>query len=392
MATRVVFACGDYPMFGGAATNAYALTKWVDAMAGYRAICVVANPSGLSQEQLDPDKKGFVCHVQDWESSDVGSNITELLEGVPDVIYAKKCSVGWCLQGMFPEAKTHYILSSVISSELDWSGKDKSLLQSHETIPKCIRDLTFTDASIVANSEASKRILLNFNSKANIRVAYTSVITNQNGNYTFLELPNARWASGNPDGATCLSTPGTYTVRYVPEPGPPEGRLVAGGDWEQREYDIGFASSCCDRSVKNIKLFLDIASASEFRHKQKIVIGRNSQRYKGIHNCTCLDLLDHDLLIARLSSIKLIMITSHYESLSNFMMEAANQGCNVLVSDTVGGSEFIDDRCIAHSKDDFVEKAKTLLREQVECIKSEFDYTERQLFDDLLLGEPRHPS
>ena len=38
---KIIFASGDYPMFGGAATNIYALTKCLNSKKNFKAICVI---------------------------------------------------------------------------------------------------------------------------------------------------------------------------------------------------------------------------------------------------------------------------------------------------------------------------------------------------------------
>jgi glycosyltransferase involved in cell wall biosynthesis len=86
----------------------------------------------------------------------------------------------------------------------------------------------------------------------------------------------------------------------------------------------------------------------------------------------------------KLKETKLVIITSYYESLSNFMIESLNMGCNILISDTIGGSEFINNLCIANSDDDFILKTEKLLNEKVNCVKN-FEYSEKKLFEDLQL-------
>jgi glycosyltransferase involved in cell wall biosynthesis len=346
---KILFGSGDFPYFGGAATNIYALTKWLNSKEDFKAICVINYTQELTSVQLDPDNTDAIYHIKDWKNKNIKNDILNLLGGEPDIIYIKKYIVGHYLKILFPETQFIYILSSVISSEYDWHNKDKTTLYTEGIIPKCIRDLTFTD-KIIANSEISKKILFNFNNNVDISVAYTSFIVNHKNDFSFLKIDD------NTDS-----------------------------DWQTRKYDFAFASSCCNREIKNIKLFIDIINNNEFSNKNKIIIGKNSHKYTNIDNCTCLDILNHDTLMQKLKDVKLVIISSYYESLSNFMIEALNSGCNILISDTIGGSEFIIDECVCQTKLEFIEKANILLQNQVRCIKPGFNYTEEMLFSDLML-------
>ena len=346
---KIIFASGDFPLFGGAATNVYALTKWLNSKEFFKAITVINYKLKLSIDKLDPHGTGCVYHIQDWKQENIKNDILNLLDGEPDAIYIKKWIVGHYLKLLFPNSKIFYILSSVISSEYDWKNKDKTSLYTEEIIPKCIRDLTFTD-KIIANSKISQSILLSFNKDTDVNIAYTSFIINNGKKHSFLEINN-----------------------NIDE------------NWNNRKYDIGFASSCCNRDIKNIKLFIDIITNQRFDDKQKLIVGKNSEQYNSIENCTCFDILHHDDLMELIKNTKLIIITSHYESLSNFMIESINSGCNILISNTIGGSEFILDKCIANTNSDFLKKTSILLEKKVKCLKNDFTYSEDKLMNDLFL-------
>ena len=192
---------------------------------------------------------------------------------------------------------------------------------------------------------------MTFNKDTDVNIAYTSFIINNGRKHSFLELNN-----------------------NIDE------------NWKNRKYDIGFAASCCNRDIKNIKLFIDIITKPQLIEKTKIIVGKNSEQYRNIEKCTCFDILHHDDLMKQIKNTKLIIITSHYESLSNFMIESINSGCNVLISDTIGGNEFIVDECIANTDSEFLEKTSILLEKQVNCLKNDFRYSEDKLMNDLLLN------
>lgn len=344
--TRVILCSGDHPYYGGAATNMYALTKFFNSKNNVRAIGVIGNSDFLTNDQLDHDNIGCIYHIRNYSDINIKYDIIRLLGGAPDVIYAKKYIVGYNLKKLFPDCKIIYILSSVIASEYNDADRNRPEI---DMIPQCIKELTFTD-KIICNSKKSKNILLNYNKNADVKVAYTSLIINDGKYYNFINLNESSNMLNN---------------------------------WNFRKYDIAFVSSCCNRKIKNIELFLKIISHDNFRIKNKLIIGNNSCQYSYMENCVCTGLLKHNALINMLKNIKLVIITSYYDSLPNIMLESLNNGCNVLINDNIGGTEFLNDMCIAHSYDEYIEKTNYLINNNINCIKNRFNYTESNLYDDL---------
>lgn len=348
---KVIFASGDYPFFGGAATNIYALTKWFNSNNDFKAICIFNFQNNIEISKLDPDNTNNTYLITNWNNLDnIKHDILMLLEGEPELIYVKKWILGYYLKKIFPKCKIIYLLSSVISSEIIY--KDTHVANDmifDNNIPNCIKELTLTD-QIITNSEISKNILLNYNNKTNVRVAYTSLIINKENRFKFINL-NCKIDKTN---------------------------------WKNRIYDIGFVSSSCDRSVKNINLFINIINNNKIRNYKKVIIGSDSEKYVGINNCQYFGLLNHDELILKLMNTKLIIITSYYESMSNLMFEALYHGCNILIGKNIGGSEFIVDRCISNTFEDFVDKTLELVNTSVDCLKQNINYDEKQLISDLM--------
>jgi glycosyltransferase involved in cell wall biosynthesis len=272
-----------------------------------------------------------------------------MLNGLPDNIYIKKTVIGLNLKIIFPESKIYYILSSVIDSDKLENIKENEVFKNTELIPDVIKKLTLSE-KIIVNSNLSKNILLNYNNKANIDIAYTSFLINSNKYCDFLDLKNKQ-----------------------------------NNDWDNRIYDIGFIASCCNRNVKNIKLFKEIVNNEIFNSDVKLIIGKNSSNHSDIKNSICFDLLKHNEVLEKLKKTKLIIISSIYESLSNLMIESIMCGCNILISDTIGGREFINDDCVANNLNDFIHKANILKKNKINCIKDNFNYTINDLVKGLYL-------
>jgi len=347
---KLIFASGDYPFFGGAATNIYALVKYFK-LNNYNVIGLILNTSDLKKEIYDPENIGCMYHIKKFNNKyKIKEDIIKMLNGIPDNIYIKKTVIGLNLRKIFPESKIYYILSSVIDSNKLKNIKKKIIPDIiTELIPDSIKKITLSE-KIIVNSELSKKILLNYNNKANIDIAYTSFLINSNKNYKFLDLN-----SKNND------------------------------NWNNRVYDIGFIASCCNRKIKNIKLFKKIVNNPIFNSDVKLIIGKNSRNHIDIKNSICFDLLKHDEILEKLKNTKLIIICSIYESLSNLMIESIMCGCNILINDTIGGREFINDDCVANNLNDFVNKANILKKNKINCIKNNFNYTINDLIKGLYL-------
>jgi glycosyltransferase involved in cell wall biosynthesis len=346
---RIIFASGDYPFFGGAATNVYALIKYFK-FNNYNVIGLILNTSDLKKENYDPENIGCMYHIRNFDNkSKIKEDIIKMLNGIPDNIYIKKTVIGLNLRTIFTESKIYYILSSVIDSDKLENIKKNDVFKNTELIPDVIQKLTLSE-KIIVNSELSKKILLNYNNKANIDIAYTSFLINSNKHYDFLNIKNNQ-----------------------------------NDDWDNRIYDIGFIASCCNRTVKNIKLFKEIVNNPIFNCDVKLIIGKNSSNHSDIKNSIWFDLLNHDEILEKLKKTKLIIISSIYESLSNLMIESIMCGCNILISDTIGGREFINDNCVANNLNDFINKANILKKNKINCIKDNFNYTINDLVKGLYL-------
>ena len=279
---KIIFASGDYPFFGGAATNVYALVKYFK-LNNYNVIGLILNTLDLKKEIYDPENIGCMYHIQNFDNkSKIKEDIIKMLNGPPDNIYIKKTVIGLNLQTIFQESKIYYILSSVIDSDkLETIKKDDILSNINELIPDTIKKLTLTE-KIIVNSRLSKKILLSYNKQANIDIAYTSFLINSNKHCDFLNLKNKQ-----------------------------------NNNWNNRLYDIGFIASCCNRKVKNIKLFKKIVNNKMFNSDLKIIIGKNSSNHSDIKKSICFfeivkegvnDVLCHLQLINILFSLNIILV------------------------------------------------------------------------------------
>ena len=301
---------------------------------GHNTVGLIVNNNYLSDIQIDPDNIKKMIHIVDFAVENKKEEIIKILEGIPDIIYVKKYILGYNLKKIFPNSTIIYILSSVVSSEQTWEIEINNT--SNYVVPEIFKEF-LSDDIIIVNSELSKNILKKFNDKLNINIAHTSFIINQNQNFNFLNLNKIE----------CDVT-----------------------NWQNRKYDFGFVASDCSRKVKNIELFLKIVNDNRYLFNTKVIVGKNSSNYKVNTNCKYYDLLKHDELIDLLLNTKLIIIPSHYESLSNLMFEAINYGCNILISDNIGGREFINDNCVANTLIEFKNQADMLISTQHNCIQN----------------------
>ena len=346
---KILFASGDYPFNGGSATNIYMLSLWLNRCTQYDSYCIFNYIHYLDKIQLDPYNCKNVYQIQNWNNKLIKTELIKFLNGVPDIIYVKKTIVGHKLEVLFPNSTIYYLLSSVLDSENNWYKYDNintNYLYNKELIPLSIKVLTENNKKIIVNSNLAKQILLNYNTNVNISIAYTSFVNN---NFNF------------------------------------NNNFISDNYWNNRPFDICFISSSCDRSTKNIKLFIDIIKNPQFKDNKKCIIGDNSRQFSYIDNCTCVNRISGCEIIDYLKKTKLVIIPSKYDSMPNVMFEALQSQCNVLISSNVGGTEILVDSCIASSLDEFIQKTSTLIKNKIECINNSFKYSETQLLTDLKL-------
>lgn len=95
-------------------------------------------------------------------------------------------------------------------------------------------------------------------------------------------------------------------------------------DFEKRKYDYALIVSNFDRKIKNIEHSIRFLRGK----KNVILIGKGSSKYKS-HNFTCVELINMNELENYYKQIKYIVQDSFYESCSNVKIESLFNGCKI---------------------------------------------------------------
>ena len=134
-----------------------------------------------------------------------------------------------------------------------------------------------------------------------------------------------------------------------------------------RKYDIAFIASNFMRKIKNPELAYKLFE--KFPDSNKIAIGKESDYFNVIINTVTMGLITQKEIAEILSETKLLIIPSHFDSSPSVMSEAVLNGCNILLSKSVGWNETIDERCVVQNfqnHDEWTSKIEYLIKNESE--------------------------
>jgi len=101
-------------------------------------------------------------------------------------------------------------------------------------------------------------------------------------------------------------------------------QLSQDDNFKKRKYEYGLIVSNFNRNIKNID-----ESISFLKDKQNVIlIGKNSSQFK-TYGFECIDLVEHDKMSEYYKQIKYLQQDSFYESCSNVKIEALFNGCKI---------------------------------------------------------------
>tara|TARA_B110000971_G_C20038478_1_gene515971 strand:+ start:619 stop:3873 length:3255 start_codon:yes stop_codon:yes gene_type:complete len=106
--------------------------------------------------------------------------------------------------------------------------------------------------------------------------------------------------------------------------------------FDSREFLLIAVASSWERIVKNVELVFNIYN--KYPNSNKIIIGNPSPEYdfNNIPNTIVLPLISNSELHQYLLKSKHLILPSYYESASITLLEALNNGCNIITSKNVG--------------------------------------------------------
>lgn len=296
---RILIASTQYPYYGGAATNAYALIKFFRSC-GYRTAGLFITGAG---NPINPENIEGIFNLPQYDIpvNNVASSIYGYLGGKPNVMLGKNYQAPITIKRMFPDQASGYLVAGCPQMAI--------MAKQGISVQKCIRDkIPFTGAEEIKCMQISDVIFPN----------------NPIGHRLLLEKYNRREKIRPPvDTSFAMNN---YDTEKIP--------------FKERKFDIIFISSHLDRDVKNPELAIKIMKDPIFKNSKKIVVGKSGEAFKDIPNTTLAGFIDKGKDILKLiKNTKVLICPSFYDASPNVVKEAIISGCNVLLSKNCGWYE-----------------------------------------------------
>lgn len=275
---KILFVCGDYPGYGGAATNCNDIQTFFKNK-NYETFSIYFN------YQMDNNKKYHIS--DDMKIIEQSKLFTELhkLNFEPDIIILKS-SIDIDLKQIF-NCPIFFLIPGIFKNNLD---KHYLELKSNEYDKYINQNILFNiknyDVSF-SNSSHTKNILLN-NYGLKTYLFYSGFIRYHN-NYDVV-----------------------FDDSYI------------------RKYTFGIVASDLSRNIKNIEYSINVLN-NYVLHNDVIVIGKNNDKYKD-YNFTFIENIEHENMLDYYKNIKYIIQDSFYESCSNVKIEAFMNGSKLINS------------------------------------------------------------
>ena len=296
---KIVVASTQYPYYGGAATNSYALLKYLRSY-NHEVAGIFFEPQRVN---VDPDKIGGIWRIDIGNSKAATTKrvIANYLGGYPDMVLGKNYAAPIHAKKIFPDSRIIYLVTGSpqmtqlseknISATKHLSSKAKGF--RFEPEHRCIMH---SDV-VIPNSPIARRMLIK--------------------NY-------------GPIGK--IYSPIDTSLAF-------NNRISSNKPFETRQYDIAFICSNMNRKVKNAPLAKKLFNDPRLKNFNKVAVGNNSAPFGKIKNTVIHNLLPQKKMISILEDTKVVICPSFYDASPNIIKEAIMSGCNVLASKNCGWSE-----------------------------------------------------
>lgn len=323
---KILIASTQWPSYGGAATNAYNLIKFLRSK-GYHCAGLFHESANNKINNFDPDQIGGIWNLQrindkaDYKkiSELVRKEIVTYLRGEPTICFSKNYVSPLECKLLFPNSLIVYLVSG--SSQATGFANKRISIQRflNENIEfvknkKEIKSLEVSDY-IIPNSKISEKVI------NKIYPEYGQKI---------LHYQDTSFVSVN-----------SLEIK----------------ENSNRVYDIVFITSRCDRLVKGPDIVQKIFADPSLQKYTKLVIGDKSNEYfQDIgDNIILKDSMPNKEILQHLSRSKLLISPSYYDASPNCPREALACNCYILINKNIGYSEFLDDHFVCEDNYDISE-------------------------------------
>jgi glycosyltransferase involved in cell wall biosynthesis len=344
----------QYPGYGGASTNAYAIIKYLRKQ-NYNVVGIFVEDKNIN---VDPDNIGNIFRFAYYPFvQKINSKIAEykilldnLLKEPPNIILCKNYIAPLCSKMLYPNVKNIYLVSG-LCCVIDICEKipANKLVSQKICLKKNRNEIMAIDNSdiIVTNSPLTLDIFLNSFIEYKQKIYPIPVDTTK---YATLLINNIN----NTNNAI------------------------------QKKFDFIITSSILTRKEKNNIFMIDILNKPEFNKYTKLIIGSNNASFLNIPNSKVFDLLPHSKLMELMANTKVLLYPSLYDSNPNTIREAVHNKCLVLMSNNIGYHELFPNIsvCSTYDQKEWISKSIYLVDNYEKIIKN---YCINFNTDDILL-------
>jgi hypothetical protein len=285
---HVLVASTQYTSYGGAATNAYNIIKYLQMNKDNYFTSGLFINDVTDNNIINPDNLKNICGISYSNCND--KNIYYYLykqyESSPDIAFCKNCMAPKIIKKIFPNSAIIFLVSGIMGfSEIDCGAneiKDYSLMQKRQE-----KESILISNIILCNSQ----LTLDYYQKI-----YKEIIENKN-NLALKPFDTTKYNTIN------------FNDKYKTT---------------NKTIDIIIVASNVNRNVKNIGFIQKLlVSSSKLKNYKIMVIGNNTNTmFANIPNIEILPLQKQEEVDTYLGKSKVILIPSLFDSNSNTFREA----------------------------------------------------------------------
>jgi glycosyltransferase involved in cell wall biosynthesis len=319
----ILVSSTQYPGYGGAATNAYALIKSLRTN-GYNVAGLFFHPD--INVHYDPDNIGGIyiskyIDVKVEQYTSIYNNVVNYLGKKPDLTLAKNYAAPVFCKHIFNNYVVYLVSGIQHLSDLKLTPPeflDDNYIVTY-TFPREILCNTVSDM-IILNSELSKALFEKIYPECKNKIYKTVVDTSNHLNIDDVFNANRRLNM-------------------------------------HRRYDILLCCSNLTRVIKNNMFLVDVLNDPRFDKYSKCIIGEENQKFTTIPNSHCIGLKQQDCF-KYMTKSKILLFPSLFDANPNTVREAYSLGCMPLITNNIGYSELFPEVlvCKTFNKDEWIDK------------------------------------
>lgn len=297
---HIIVSSTQFPGYGGAATNAYAIIKFLRKQ-GFRVAGIFFHND--IHVDKDPDKIGGIfLYPYKYHEHQIRSDINAFFKNKRvDLCIAKNYLAPTYCKNIF-QCFTIYLVAGISHmstyyarySAQDVLSRDFKIDSNH-TNPHEIKCNTCSDL-IVLNSDLSRQLFQKIYPTMTPKI-YPDVI----------------------DTSNLLNNIDKHTSDDI-----------------TKTNDILICCSDLQRRVKNNTFLHHVLSDVKFHKFQKIIIGKNNQEFRQIPNSQCFPLMKQQDVILMMKKSRILLFPSLFDANPSTVREAYRFGCLPLVSKNIG--------------------------------------------------------